>query len=223
MFIFFHNILFCSKSRGQRSITIWHWRMCLPKNEPYISGYQPLVGVHNILFCSKSRSQRTITIWHWHVWAQAQCISTYGVVYVDLLVYFCLWPIHYGSLVAFIKKLYVESTPHLKCLWLDGDIPASNKKRKKIIIIIEAMLVYSLPRSNKRVASFNDDIVITEFHFYYSIYNVYISYLNTSAPDNAITASTRHGTLVSSGPREGTMCAQISPSVSGSISHCQSR
>ena len=85
------------------------------------------------------------------------------------------------------------------------------------------MVAYGLPRSNKRVASFNADIVITEFHFYYSIYNVYISYLNTSAPDNAITASTRHGTLVTQGPREDSMCAQISPSVSGSISHCQSR
>ena len=131
--------------------------------------------------------------------------------------------IHYGPLVAFMEKLYVESTPHFKYLWLDGDIPASNRNRKKIIITIEAMVAYGLPRSNKRVASFNADIVITEFHFYYSIYNVYIFYLNTSAPDNAITASTRHGTLVSSGPREGTMCAQISPSVSGSISHCQSR
>ena len=79
------------------------------------------------------------------------------------------------------------------------------------------MVVYSLPRSNKRVASFNDDIVITEFHFFYSIYIVYISYLNTSAPDNAITASARHGTLVTEGPRGSRMCAQISPSVSGSI------
>ena len=131
--------------------------------------------------------------------------------------------IHYGALVAFMEKLYVESTPHFKYLWLDGDIPASNRNRKKIIITIEAMVAYGLPRSNKRVASFNADIVITEFHFYYSIYNVYIFYLNTSAPDTAITASTRHGTLVSSGPREGTMCAQIGLSVSGSISHCQSR